>query len=245
MTGAKASSSGDIYAFGVLIYEVLVGRRPFEASTRDALDSHLHCEPPVPSGVCPSLPKELDQAILRPLNTDPLSRPSRARDVVTRLRDAYHQAEVGRWRRSELPKRAGLSAIMTMLVLFLYPLLQQFPTIRTLENTLLDLRVSLQPQRSPDPRIVLMSIDEATLSSDSRPLTEKADEVGTLLGRVFDAGARAVAIDLLLPEQWSRSEPFSQLILDHSATHGPGELFDPGGRGQGSGVCQGPGDCCA
>jgi CHASE2 domain-containing sensor protein len=34
---------------------------------------------------------------------------------------------------------------------------------------------------------------------------------------VFEAGASAVAIDLLLPERWSRSGPFSQLVLNHSA----------------------------
>jgi serine/threonine protein kinase len=214
--GAKASSSGDIYAFGVLIYEVLAGRRPFQASVLEQLNSDLHGEPRLPSGVCSSSPKELDQAILRPLNEDPLLRPRRARDVVRELREASHQAKLHQWRRTELPKRAGLSIVVAILVLLPYRLLQTLPPIEALENRLLDLRVSLQPLRSPDPRIVLISIDEATLASDSQPLAEKADEVGALLGRVFAAGARAVAIDLLLPEHWGRSESFSQLILDHS-----------------------------
>jgi serine/threonine protein kinase len=216
IAGGKASSSGDIYAFGVLIYEVLAGRRPFGASIQEPPSSHVQREPPLPSSVCSLLPRELDQAILRPLNKDPSSRPIRARHVVTELRDAYRQASVRQWRRSEFPKRAGLSAVITIVVLLLYAPVQKLPIIQTLENTLLDFRVALYPTRSPDPRIVLISIDEATLSLDSGPLVDKADEVGTLLRRAFDAGARTVAIDLLLPEQWSRSESFSQLILDHS-----------------------------
>jgi serine/threonine protein kinase len=216
LKGEKASPSIDIYAFGVLIYEVLVGQRPFDGSILELLSSHLHREPPVPSLVCSSLPKELDQAILSPLNKDPASRPSRARDVFIEVCKASHKAQVRQWRRNELPKRAGLSAVLAVLVLTLYPILEKLPAVQTLENKLLDVRVKIQPLRPPNPRILLISIDEATLSSDPKPLAEKADEVGTILKRIFAAGARLVAIDLLLPEQWSQSEPFSQLILDHS-----------------------------
>ena len=214
LKGEQASSSADIYAFGVLMYEVLAGRRPFADSLQDLMNVDFHREPPQPSAVSPSLPKELDRALLGPLQKDPASRPSRARQVVTELRDAWHAASVRRWRRSELPKHVALSASVAILVLMLLPLLQKLPPIRALESQFIDARFALQPLRPPDPRIVLISIDEATLSGDSKPLAGKADEFGILLGRVFDAGARVVAIDLLLPEHWSRSEPFSQLILD-------------------------------
>src|SRR5262249_11373331 len=59
--------------------------------------------------------------------------------------------------------------------------------------------------------------DDATLASDhaSLPTKEEADEVSTLLDRAFAAGARGVAIDLLLPKRWGDSAAFSDLVLHH------------------------------
>jgi CHASE2 domain-containing sensor protein len=39
--------------------------------------------------------------------------------------------------------------------------------------------------------------------------------MGTLLQRVFDSGARGIALDFLLPESWGQSESFSRLILNN------------------------------
>ncbi len=216
LEGGNASPAGDIYAFGILVYEVLVGRRPFAASPLGQVDSHVRPDPPLPSEVSSSVPNELDQAILKPLHKDPGFRPLRACDVVAQLHQAQHQYLVRQWRQQQLPRRALLSAAIAGLVLLLHPLLQALPPVQALENTLLDARMRLEPLRAPDSRIVLLAIDEATLAADAAPLAEKADEVGSVLGSVFDAGAKVVAVDLLLPEQWSRSESFAKLILDHS-----------------------------
>jgi CHASE2 domain-containing sensor protein len=64
-----------------------------------------------------------------------------------------------------------------------------------------------------------VSLDEATLAAEPTALTEKADEFGRDLNRVFASGAQAIAIDLLLPERWSHSATFSDLVLQH-----PGSL---------------------
>ena len=84
---------------------------------------------------------------------------------------------------------------------------------QNIENYLVDVRFQLLPSCRPDDRIFLVSIDEVTLQSDSTYLAEKADEIGTLLQRILDAGARGIAIDFLLPERWSQSESFAKLIL--------------------------------
>jgi CHASE2 domain-containing sensor protein len=39
--------------------------------------------------------------------------------------------------------------------------------------------------------------------------------MGRLLQRVFDAGARGIALDFLLPESWGQSESFARLILNN------------------------------
>jgi serine/threonine protein kinase len=231
--GAHAAPSADIFAFGTLIYETLVGHRPFGVVSHELLETRFERTPPLPSTRRSSLPRELDDAILAPLARDPLYRPRRASDVVSALADAHHAATVRIWRRRELPRRAALSVLMTGLVLWLHGPLQRLPVIQTIENKLVDLRVTGQPPRPPDPRIVLLAIDEATLAADATSLASRADEVGTMLARVFDAGARTVAIDLLLPDQWGRSEPFSQLILDHAPRLVMASFSDPSGQVRG------------
>jgi serine/threonine protein kinase len=215
--GKRASAAADIFAFGVLIYEVLVGRRPFEASPGEPLNAHVKRNVRTASDVCSAVAPELDAAILRPLNRDPGLRPACARAVVAALLDGLHQVRVRQWRRAELPRRAALAVVLAILAIWLHGEIRQIPIVQTVENAFVDVRMAFDPPRSPDPRILLISIDESTLRSDSRPLADKADEVGTLLGEVFRAGARSVAIDLLLPERWSESVPFTQLILDHAA----------------------------
>jgi CHASE2 domain-containing sensor protein len=151
------------------------------------------------------------------LNTEPQDRPILARDVVAALVDARHCAAVRMWRRRELPRRAAVSVALITLMLLLYGPLSRLPAIESLENMAVDLRLAYQPRRPPDRRIVLISIDDATVAADSTPLPDMADQAGAVLGTVFDAGARTVGIDLLLPERWSLSEPFSKLILNHAS----------------------------
>jgi CHASE2 domain-containing sensor protein len=59
-------------------------------------------------------------------------------------------------------------------------------------------------------------LDEASLAADRTPLPQLGDETGRRLEAVFAAGARGVGIDLLLPEAWSRSAPFSSLVLQRA-----------------------------
>jgi hypothetical protein len=65
----------DLYSFGVLAYEVLTGRRPFQGSTPFEL-CHQHCvEPPEPPGRHrPELPAALEALVLRCLAKTPEER---------------------------------------------------------------------------------------------------------------------------------------------------------------------------
>jgi serine/threonine-protein kinase len=65
----------DIYAVGVLLYEMLTGRLPFDHKTEFALRQAHLAEPPVaPRLLVPGLPEWLDQAVLRALAKNQASR---------------------------------------------------------------------------------------------------------------------------------------------------------------------------
>ncbi|WP_298326355.1 AAA family ATPase, partial [Asticcacaulis sp.] len=67
--------SSDLYALGVLFYQILTGRRPFDAVDRaEWRHAHLAIEPRPPSAFIASLPPLIDAIVLRLLNKDPADR---------------------------------------------------------------------------------------------------------------------------------------------------------------------------
>jgi serine/threonine-protein kinase len=206
----KASQATDIYSFGVLVYEILGGKPPFQGSVTEVLNSHLETEPPPLS-----LPREVWCALREALQKDPALRPRTAGEVVRRLREGAAQAERARWNSVEVPRRMRIAALLAAALATVGLLLPGSP-LPPVERRIQDWRVRTSPVRAPDPRILLITIDEASLDSSPLSLADRADEIGRTLSGVFAAGARRVAIDHLLPAQWSRSSGFFELLLGHS-----------------------------
>lgn len=72
-TGLTAAC--DIYALGVVTFELLTGRRPFDGDTPTAIVlKHLYDAPPAPSMLRPDLPPALDAVVLRALVKEPAAR---------------------------------------------------------------------------------------------------------------------------------------------------------------------------
>ncbi len=72
----------DLYALGVLIYELVTGRLPFTADDPlGVISQHLNAPVVPPSTYKPELPPALEDLILRLLNKRPEDRPSSAADV--------------------------------------------------------------------------------------------------------------------------------------------------------------------
>jgi serine/threonine protein kinase len=74
--GASALTfHSDMYSLGVVLYELLTGRRPFVGTNLDDLINRiLKFEPVPPSGVRAELPKAFDAVVLRALKKDPAQR---------------------------------------------------------------------------------------------------------------------------------------------------------------------------
>jgi eukaryotic-like serine/threonine-protein kinase len=91
-TGDRATAASDRYGLAVVAYELLTGRRPFEADSPTA-EASAHVHAPVPSvSETSGLPTELDPVFRKALAKDPRERYGSCAEFVAALRDAVSDA---------------------------------------------------------------------------------------------------------------------------------------------------------
>ncbi|WP_179382533.1 Stk1 family PASTA domain-containing Ser/Thr kinase [Streptomyces sp. SA15] len=79
----------DVYACGVVFYEMLTGEKPHDAdSAAVVLYKHLHEDVPPPSAIVPGLPYELDELVASATARTPGIRPHDAVALLAQARDA-------------------------------------------------------------------------------------------------------------------------------------------------------------
>lgn len=86
LSGKAATVSSDIYALGLVLYEVFTGKRAFEAATLgELIQQHKSSTPANPSKLVEGLDPLIERVILRCLEAEPHSRPSSALQVAAAL----------------------------------------------------------------------------------------------------------------------------------------------------------------
>ena len=89
VTRGVADTRSDIYALGIMMYEMLTGEQPFKGEQPMQIAyQHANDSVPTPSAKNPTVPAELDDLVLWATARDPDERPHDAREMLDRLIEA-------------------------------------------------------------------------------------------------------------------------------------------------------------
>jgi serine/threonine-protein kinase len=87
--GHAVSASSDLYSIGVVLYELVTGRVPFDADAAVTIALKHVSEAPTPVRLLnPNVPHELEQVVMWSLNKNPADRPKDADEFVAALEQA-------------------------------------------------------------------------------------------------------------------------------------------------------------
>ncbi|MEJ7861981.1 MAG: protein kinase [Pyrinomonadaceae bacterium] len=105
--GKDIDARSDIFSFGVVFYEMLTGKQPFEGeSAIDTISSIIHKDPVPLSQLASGIPRELQRIVEKSLRKDREERYQTAKDLLIDLKDVRQDLEIqNKLERTASPQR--------------------------------------------------------------------------------------------------------------------------------------------
>jgi len=94
VNGSQIDHRTDIYELGVVLFQMLAGRVPFQGTTPFMIATqHLHEQPPSLSRLKPAIPPAVDAVVSKALAKEPDARYDSAREMAQALREAINPSD--------------------------------------------------------------------------------------------------------------------------------------------------------
>ncbi len=104
--GSITDAKTDLYSVGILLYEMVAGRRPFEGETAISVAmQHIEAEPVRPSMFNQSIPKSLEAVILKAMKKNQSERYQSATEMLIDLKKVYVGSRVEGAEEEPAPKK--------------------------------------------------------------------------------------------------------------------------------------------
>jgi len=174
-SGDAVDTRSDIFAFGVLMYEMLTGQHPFRRrTTLETLAAIRDEEPQAPTSIVPALPPEAERAVLRCLRKEPGRRWQSLSDLGSVLEDLKEDTESGRkimvvhppgQRRVSIRLVAGAAVVALVAAVVAISIFRRGPAASQpleLRRLTYDAGASFAPAISPDGNLVAFASDRGS-----------------------------------------------------------------------------------
>ena len=104
--GSITDAKTDLYSVGILLYEMVAGRRPFEGETAISVAmQHIEAEPVRPSMFNQSIPRSLETIVLKAMKKNQSERYQSATEMLIDLKKVYVGSEVSGAAEEPAPKK--------------------------------------------------------------------------------------------------------------------------------------------
>ena len=105
VTGSPADVRSDLYALGIMMFEMLTGRQPFTGDQAVTIAyQHANASVPLPSTINPNVPAELDEIVQWCTKRSPDERPPHAKALLDHIRSI--EPQLARRAQAETPTEA-------------------------------------------------------------------------------------------------------------------------------------------
>ena len=105
VTGSPADVRSDLYALGIMMFEMLTGRQPFTGDQAVTIAyQHANASVPLPSSINPNVPAELDELVQWCTKRSPDERPPHAKALLDHIRSI--EPQLARRAQAETPTEA-------------------------------------------------------------------------------------------------------------------------------------------